>query len=85
MTGSVLHRGDEPAAAPEPATVLRLCGRDVAGLHQRLGLVGDPHESLVYGLPLANGESCLFLFDDIAHDGKPWATREATLGAGAAA
>lgn len=79
--GSVLHGGDEPAAPAGPAAVLRLCERDVAGLRLRLTLIGDPHEFLVYDLPLANGESRLFLFDDILQDGKPSATREATLDA----
>jgi hypothetical protein len=81
MMGSVLHGGDEPAAPPEPAPMLRLCGRDVAGLRLRLTFVGDPHEFLAYDLPLANGESRLFLFDDILRDGKPSAAREATLDA----
>lgn len=79
--GSVLHGGDEPAAPAEPAAVLRLCERDVAGMRLRLTLIGDPHEFLVYDLPLANGESRLFLFDDILQDGKPSAAREATLDA----
>jgi len=81
MMGGILHSGDEPAAPPVPAPVLRLCDRDVPGLRLRLTFVGDPHEFLAYDLPLANGGSRLFLFDDILQDGKPSAAREATLDA----
>ncbi len=61
--------------------MLRLCNRDVTGLRLRLTLIGDRHEFLAYDLALANGESRLFLFDDILHEGKPSALREATLDA----
>lgn len=79
LMGGVLHSGDEAAVGPEPAPPLRLCGRDVVGQRLRLTFVGDRHEFLAYDLPLAGGESRLFLFDDILHDGQPSLTREATL------
>lgn len=80
IMGSVLHRGDTPAV-PEAATPLRLCGRDVAGWRVRLHFLGDTHDYLVYDLPLADGDSRLFLFDDVVRDGKLSLTHAAVFDA----
>lgn len=79
LMGGVLQRKDATPATPQPAPTLRLCDRDVAGLGLRVEFLGDTHEFLAYDLPLADGESRLFLFDDLLRDGKPSAAREATL------
>lgn len=80
MMGSMRHRGDTPAV-PEAAAPLRLCGRDVAGWRVRVHFLGDTHEYLAYDLPLAGGDSRLFLFDDVIRDGKRSLTQAATFDA----
>ncbi|WP_257388267.1 hypothetical protein [Tahibacter caeni] len=80
MMGSVLHRGDTPAV-PEAAAALHLCGRDVPGWRVRLHFLGDIHDYLAYDLPLGDGDSRLFLFDDVVRDGKPSATHAAAFDA----
>lgn len=80
MMGAVMHRGDTPAV-PEAAAPLRLCGRDVAGWRVRVHFLDDTHEYLAYDLPLADGASRLFLFDDVVRDGKLSLTHAATFDA----
>lgn len=80
LMGGALHRGDTPAV-PEAAAPLRLCDREVAGWRVRLHFLGDTHEYLAYDLPLADGDSRLFLFDDVVRDGKLSLTHTAAFDA----